>query len=219
MTCLRDLGVFQKKHIPRSYLRASISQRLALLQGLMDTDGHCTKRGRLEFSTSNERIRDGVYELIMSLGMKATVYVSDRAAGFRKYAKQHYRISFLAYFDLPVFRLHRKLQRQKPIDDTCPWMETVRRRIESIDPTESVPVRCIEVDSASHLCLAGRSMVPTHNTECGNNWIGYLFTRHPVQCSRSSLPLRWQAQFQAAHRSANRRKLGAPGVSERSALP
>jgi Phage terminase large subunit gpA, ATPase domain len=40
-------------------------------------------------------------------------------------------------------------------------------------------VRCIEVDSASHLYLAGRSMVPTHNTECGNNWIGYVVHQAP----------------------------------------
>lgn len=38
------------------------------------------------------------------------------------------------------------------------------RRIVSIEPTDSVPVRCIQVDSPSHLYLAGRKMVPTHNT-------------------------------------------------------
>jgi hypothetical protein len=38
------------------------------------------------------------------------------------------------------------------------------RYIVSIAPTESVPVRCIQVDSPSQLYLAGRKMVPTHNT-------------------------------------------------------
>ncbi len=41
---------------------------------------------------------------------------------------------------------------------------TAERYIVSITPTESVPVRCIQVDSPSHLYLAGRKMVPTHNT-------------------------------------------------------
>jgi LAGLIDADG-like domain len=99
--CLRDLGILQNKHIPTRYLRASISQRLALFQGLMDTDGHCTKLGRLEFSPSSERIRDGVYELIMSLGMKATVYARDQAAGFRKYPKRHYRFLSLPILTCP----------------------------------------------------------------------------------------------------------------------
>lgn len=37
----------------------------------------------------------------------------------------------------------------------------------AINDCESVPVRCIQVDSDSHLYLAGKSMIPTHNTRCG----------------------------------------------------
>lgn len=36
--------------------------------------------------------------------------------------------------------------------------------IKSIRPVPSVPVRCIQVDSPSHLYLVGRSMIPTHNS-------------------------------------------------------
>jgi hypothetical protein len=36
---LRALGIFGDKDVPPIYLRASVKQRLALLQGLMDTDG------------------------------------------------------------------------------------------------------------------------------------------------------------------------------------
>jgi replicative DNA helicase len=39
-----------------------------------------------------------------------------------------------------------------------------RRAITAIRPVRSVPVRCITVDSASSLYLAGESMIPTHNT-------------------------------------------------------
>src|SRR3990167_1648859 len=39
LTQLRSVGVLKNKHIPAQYLRASLGQRLALLQGLMDTDG------------------------------------------------------------------------------------------------------------------------------------------------------------------------------------
>ncbi|HLI84118.1 MAG TPA: terminase gpA endonuclease subunit, partial [Bryobacteraceae bacterium] len=179
MARLRSLDLAGNKHIPAIYLRASISQRLALLQGLMDTDGHCTKRGRCEFSTASKALRDGVYELIVSLGMKAAVSMTDRPAGKRCYPKPHYRISFLAYSDLPVFRLARKQERQKRLDDGCRPTETFRRRIVSIEQVPSVPVRCIEVDSPSHLYLAGRAMAPTHNTECGNNWIGYVIHQAP----------------------------------------
>jgi len=43
--------------------------------------------------------------------------------------------------------------------------QTGSRRIVAIEPCESVPVCCISVDTPSHLYLAGRQMVPTHNTE------------------------------------------------------
>ncbi|GGG45939.1 replicative DNA helicase [Kocuria dechangensis] len=39
-----------------------------------------------------------------------------------------------------------------------------RRRITAVEPVESVPVRCIEIDHPSHLYLAGRTFIPTHNS-------------------------------------------------------
>jgi len=44
---------------------------------------------------------------------------------------------------------------------------------------KSVPVQCIEVDSQSHLFLAGKSMIPTHNTEVINNTVGYYAHQDP----------------------------------------
>jgi replicative DNA helicase len=40
-------------------------------------------------------------------------------------------------------------------------------KLSAISPIESVPVRCIEVDSKAHLYLAGESMIPTHNSTWG----------------------------------------------------
>lgn len=42
--------------------------------------------------------------------------------------------------------------------------ETGRLRITSVERCESVPVRCITVDSPSRLYLVGRTLIPTHNT-------------------------------------------------------
>ena len=44
---------------------------------------------------------------------------------------------------------------------------TRSRVIVDVRPVPSVPVRCVEVDNADHLYLAGRSMVPTHNSTLG----------------------------------------------------
>jgi replicative DNA helicase len=42
--------------------------------------------------------------------------------------------------------------------------EWASRSIQAVVPVQSVPVRCIQVDSPAHLYLAGRGCVPTHNT-------------------------------------------------------
>ena len=55
------------------YLRASVEQRIALLQGLLDTDGHCDARGQIEIGLSDRRLADGVHDLLSGLGLKATM--------------------------------------------------------------------------------------------------------------------------------------------------
>lgn len=158
---LRQIGVLNNKHIPRNYLRASVTQRLELLQGLMDTDGHCTVDGQCEFTTIRPALRDGVLELIRSLGLKPHL-VTGRARLNGRDCGEKYRIQFYAFRDFPVFRLHRKRARQKARPESRTRSQI--RKIVSIEPVPSVPVKCIEVDSVSHLYLAGEGMVPTHNS-------------------------------------------------------
>ena len=58
---LRRLGVLGNKHIPEKYLTAGTGQRLALLQGLLDTDGFASARqGQVEFCTTQKALADGV---------------------------------------------------------------------------------------------------------------------------------------------------------------
>ena len=130
---------------------------MALLQGLMDTDGFCSKAGQCEFTTVRKEIADGVVEIIRSLGWKPAYYVHPAMLKGRVIGDK-IRIQF--WPDKPVFRLKRKADRQKKV--LCD--KTMRRGILSVVPVESVPVRCIEVDSPSHMFLAGESMVPTHNS-------------------------------------------------------
>ncbi|MDQ3577906.1 MAG: hypothetical protein M3443_09970, partial [Actinomycetota bacterium] len=68
---LRRIGVLNNKHIPQDYLRASETQRRALLAGLLDTDGYCSKQGNVEFSVTNEQLALDTRELILSLGYQA----------------------------------------------------------------------------------------------------------------------------------------------------
>ena len=55
---LRNLGLMDGKYVPRPYLEAGAAQRLALLQGLMDTDGFVDDiAGRCEFTKHAHRTR------------------------------------------------------------------------------------------------------------------------------------------------------------------
>ncbi|UIY28711.1 hypothetical protein LZK73_18445 [Neorhizobium galegae] len=109
---LRKIGVLGNKHIPSQYLRASYEQRLALLQGLMDTDGNVNKTTRqCSFDNVNPALMAGVVELIRSLGMKAFVCSlrgrSNRFPSGKTYAcAPSQRVTFTC--DLPVFRMERK---------------------------------------------------------------------------------------------------------------
>jgi hypothetical protein len=173
---LREAGVLENKHIPPQYLRASVPQRLALLQGLMDTDGYADPRGQCEYTTTSSKLAADALELINSLGIKAVI-CEGRAMLRGRDCGPKYRIKFLT--ELPVFRLDRKLARQKRAGFRG---TSARRYIVSVEPVKTVPVRCISVDSPSKLFLCGREMIPTHNSDLG---LGLAFTAH-----RRSLILR-----------------------------
>ncbi|HET7486495.1 MAG TPA: hypothetical protein VFJ85_01105 [Acidimicrobiales bacterium] len=157
---LRALGVLGSKHVPRLYLEADIEQRSALLQGLMDTDGTIGTGGSCELSLTNRRLAHDALELIVGLGMKATMAVG-RAQLAGRVCGPRYRIAFTPR--QVVFRLARKRERQRVARRRTAVLS--RRYIVDVRPVPSAPVRCIAVDSHSRLFLAGASCIPTHNTE------------------------------------------------------
>jgi len=166
---LREAGVFGNKHIPDLYLRASYSQRLALLQGLMDTDGCIHKTtNQCVFSNTNQIIIDDIVELIRSLGLK--VKLNYIAASLRKFpggniseCLPNTQVIFNPISSIQVFRLERKRKVQQRERNFNP-RRTKRHHIVSVVPVESRPVRCLGVDTPNHLFLVGEGMVPTHNS-------------------------------------------------------
>lgn len=160
---LRSNGLLGNKHIPSVYLFASGSQRLALLQGLMDTDGSCYEN-TCEYSSVSKRLAYGVLTLIRSLGIKARIR-SKVPKIYGKPCRTVYVITFTT--DRPVFRLERKLAR---IPNGV-RKDLTRRFIDKIELVESVPVKCIAVNSPSRMYLCGESFIPTHNTSWGPCWL------------------------------------------------
>lgn len=164
---LRANGLLGNKRIPADYLRASESQRWALLQGLMDTDGYADARqGKCEFTTTRRELRDGMLELLASLGIKATCH-AGLATLYGRVTGPKWRISFAARSNMPVFGLERKQGRLK--SPSRGHAQFAHRRIVSIERIETVPTQCITVAAKSHVFLAGREMIPTCNSGKGPN--------------------------------------------------
>nr|WP_277345892.1 LAGLIDADG family homing endonuclease [Rhodococcus sp. B10] len=162
---LRRLGVLNNKHIPAEYLRSSEKQRWSLLQGLMDTDGHCDERqGKCEFTTTLSALRDGMLELLASLGIRPKCY-SGHATLKGRVTGPKWRIAFSARSDMPVFGLDRKQERLR--SPGRGHAQFGHRRIVSVERVETVPTQCLTVAADSHVFLAGREMIPTCNTGKG----------------------------------------------------
>jgi replicative DNA helicase len=158
---LRDMDVLGNKHLPMGYLRASEAQRRALLAGLLDTDGTVAPSGAVQLCVTSRRLAEGTRELIVSLGYRCSM-TTKPVKGRTAASSTAYTLTFSTTDE--VFRLERKRLLHKERGGPA---RTGKRRITAVRPVPSVPVRCVEVDSADHLYLASRSMVPTHNSTLG----------------------------------------------------
>jgi hypothetical protein len=159
-TVLRKMGVLGNKHVPAAYLRASQGQRLALLQGLMDSDGHGAADSTVEFCNTNPVLASAVFELAASLGQIPKTY-GGLATLYGKDCGPKFRVCWQPTIN--VFRLSRKSALLRLGDYKQSQIKS-RRYIESVTPRQSVPVRCITVDSPDHSYLCGKAMITTHNT-------------------------------------------------------
>ena len=153
---LRANNLLNNKHIPSPYLRASQEQRTDLLKGLIDTDGHISKKkyGQIEFCTTSQKIAEGFIELIHSLAIKGQIKVSD-AKLYGKICSKRFRITF---HTKDVCRLPRKLASVN---------QNIRKKsrfISNIERHGKGNTVCIQIEHPSHLFLCGKAMIPTHNS-------------------------------------------------------
>jgi replicative DNA helicase len=157
---LRSIGVLGDRHIPEDYLRASESQRRDLLAGLLDIDGYVDESGTVQFAVTDRRLAYDTWELVLSLGYKASM-TTKQVAGRGQNHSTCYTVTFTP--SEKVFRLTRKIARQSGEDHPRAGL----RYITDVRPIPSVPVRCVEVDNEDHLYLAGPTWIPTHNSTLG----------------------------------------------------
>ena len=175
----RQLGIFGQKRIPEDYRLASVTQRRALLQGILDGDGSAT-RGKtgsgVEINVKRKDFAYDLVELIRSLGFKPTINLRDgKIDGI--VVGQYHEILFTAYREDGVFSLPRKNAVLKPRPSKA--TRASRRQIIACEYVEPTPMRCIAVDGPDNLYLAGRDYIVTHNTALVAGITTALMILHP----------------------------------------
>ncbi|SCG73352.1 replicative DNA helicase [Micromonospora rifamycinica] len=152
---------YPQEHIPGDYLRGSEAQRRSLLAGLLDAAGTVTPTGGVRYSCASRRLAENVRELVVSLGHHCTV-TARPVPGRTERSATTYTIDFVTA-DAVFRRADRAAAHaahRRPGADVRAGV----RYVVDVRPVASVPVRCVTVDNPEHLYLAGRSMIPTHNS-------------------------------------------------------
>ena len=161
-----------EKAIPADYLHGSRDQRIALLQGLFDTDGSVSSKsnGLASFSTTSSELYAGVSYLLRSLGLPTS---TSSKAVCRGRVKQNGTCStdYVVrthlkpdQFDV-CFSLPRQIEKLKSVFGAFKRPSKCTERVALTDVREIEPCEqvCILVDNPEHLFLANDFLV-THNT-------------------------------------------------------
>lgn len=164
---LREIGIFKNKHVPDSYKINSIENRLELLRGLMDSDGFIhDKNFTAEFCNMNKQMAESVLELACSFGEKATL-ITGRATFNGKDCGEKYRVTWTPTNVNPFWLERKAVIAEKALTKTTGQVNRARQRM--MKDIREVPIpeaglRCLSVDSPSHLFLVGKTFIPTHNS-------------------------------------------------------
>ena len=162
-----------EKAIPTDYLHGSREQRIALLQGLFDTDGSVSSKsnGMASFSTTSSELYEGVSYLLRSLGLPTSTRSKAVCRGRVKQdgtcSTDYVVHTYLKpdQFDV-CFSLPRQIEKLKSVFGAFKRPSKCTERVALTDVREIEPCEqvCILVDNPEHLFLANDFLV-THNTE------------------------------------------------------
>jgi phosphate starvation-inducible PhoH-like protein len=174
MNAMRQLGLAGKKSktkfVPEDYLFNSPEVRLAILQGLLDSDGGpVTQQGRtcrIQFGTNSDCLRDDVIFLVQSLGGVAylrTRLAEGRKPGLARGREVHHRsdahvLDICLPEEIVPFRLARKAAKYGATGGGRPM-----RFVDRIEPAGTEEAVCIQVAAEDSLYVT-EDFLLTHNT-------------------------------------------------------
>lgn len=175
-----------EKFIPYSYLHSSITDRIWLLRGLLDTDGY-SQHGicNVEYSTVSPQLKDDIIFLIQGLGGHATYKKYQgayRKNGEKFTTKEYYRINLYIPDHLVPFNSRKNLKklsvRKRPF----------KRFIKSVRKAGNYECRCIMVDSDEHLYLTDDFII-THNSAYVTSVLRNVAVDFNIPCAIFSLEM------------------------------
>lgn len=180
---IKELGLYgcgsREKFIPKEYIYTSVENRLALLSGIINTDGGTSCHNTsLSISTYSKQLSEDIAELVRSLGFIATLKEYDRtnSDSTKKYDKEiEYKITIVSgdFSLLNLSEKHTNRLKDKQVEFV--------KSIHNIRLVGQEECQCIKVDNPSHLYITNDYIV-THNTTVIKEYCeklagedGYLF--------------------------------------------
>lgn len=161
MQILRDTRLHGKRSrerfVPECYLYATPSTRLAMLQGLMDTDGGISGRAS-RFTSYSEQLAKDVVFLARSLGGTASYYPYPGA----REGSIRFNVQIHLAHEICPFRLPRKVEAWKSVAPKK-FFRSLLRQIVAIHPVGRALCQCIAVEHPSQLYITDDFIV-CHNT-------------------------------------------------------
>lgn len=165
---IKKLGLFglfsNDKFIPDEYLFDSLSNRIELLRGLMDTDGS-TNGHYHYYCTTSKLLAEGITSLVRSLGGTAMISEPKQTSFVYKNEKKRgldaYHISIKLPNEINPFFLSRKANKVIPYTKYHPT-----RYFKQVNYLGKELAQCISIDHSSRLYVTDDFIV-THNTYVG----------------------------------------------------
>lgn len=144
------------KFIPEIFKTSSIKQRLELLQGILDTDGHSRKDGIIELTLASKQLIEDVQFIVQSLGGIGRLH--EKWVKYEGIKRLYWRLNIKLPSEFIPFKLRRKIE-----TFVAPTKYLPNRAISEIKYIGKELAQCILVDSDDHLYVTDNCIL-THNT-------------------------------------------------------
>ncbi|RIV23396.1 replicative DNA helicase [Fibrisoma montanum] len=154
---LRGLSVIENKHIPKAYLINSTANRLKLLAGLIDSDGHYQEAFNCyEITQKNKQLAEELKYLCDTLGFRTSLKEKTASIANRGFSTTVYRLRIFGNLDSIPVRIERK--KARPLRARADWRVTgIRVEYDQVDDYYGFAI------DGNRLFLL-EDMTVTHNT-------------------------------------------------------